>query len=30
MTLDLYGHLLSGDLTRVAEGLDKAARKAST
>jgi integrase len=29
MTLDLYGHLLSDDLTRVAEGLDRAARKAA-
>lgn len=30
MTLDLYGHLLSDDLTRVAKGLDKAARKAAS
>ena len=28
MTLDLYGHLLSDDLTRVAKSLDRAARKA--
>lgn len=28
MTLDLYGHLLSDDLTRVARGLDRAARRA--
>jgi integrase len=27
MTLDLYGHLLSDDLTKVAEGLDRAARR---
>lgn len=29
MTLDLYGHLLSDDLTRVARSLDRAARKAA-
>jgi integrase len=29
MTLDLYGHLLSDDLTRVARDLDKAARRAA-
>ena len=28
MTLDLYGHLLSDDLTKVATALDRAARKA--
>ena len=28
MTLDLYGHLLSDDLTKVAEALNEAARKA--
>jgi integrase len=28
MTLDLYGHLLSDDLTKVAKGLDRAARRA--
>ncbi|WP_082939419.1 site-specific integrase [Mycobacterium sp. 852002-30065_SCH5024008] len=29
MTLDLYGHLLSDDLTRVARSLDRAARRAA-
>jgi integrase len=29
MTLDLYGHLLSDDLTKVAAALDEAARKAA-
>lgn len=29
MTLDLYGHLLSDDLTKVATALDRAARKAA-
>ncbi|HKI39705.1 tyrosine-type recombinase/integrase [Mycobacterium sp.] len=29
MTLDLYGHLLSDDLTKVAKGLDRAARRAA-
>lgn len=29
MTLDLYGHLLSDDLTQVARGLDRAARRAA-
>jgi integrase len=28
MTLDLYGHLLSDELSKVAEALDKAAREA--
>jgi integrase len=28
MTLDLYGHLLSDDLTKVAAALDEAVRKA--
>jgi len=28
MTLDTYSHLFSDDLTKVAESLDKAARKA--
>jgi hypothetical protein len=28
-TLDLYGHLLSNDLTKVATALNRAARKAA-
>jgi hypothetical protein len=29
MTLDLYGHLLSDDPTKVATALDRAARRAA-